>query len=84
MMRSRSRWYGERVGASGSGWSRPRLVAGCTAYGARVMRLRLTPRRKRLQFRRENPYLTGMEQFAVTDRAAARIAEIIAAQANPQ
>ncbi len=25
-----------------------------------------------------------MEQFAVTDRAAARIAEIIAAQANPQ
>lgn len=32
----------------------------------------------RLQLCGESDYLSGMEQFAVTDRAAARIAEIIA------
>jgi iron-sulfur cluster insertion protein len=31
-----------------------------------------------LQIRGVRPYLTGMEQFAVTDRAAARISEIVA------
>ncbi len=31
-----------------------------------------------LQFWRRSAYLSGMEQFAVTDRAAARIAEIVA------
>ena len=37
-----------------------------------------TPGIDRLQIRRACAYLTGMEQFAVTDRAAARIAEIVA------
>jgi iron-sulfur cluster insertion protein len=43
----------------------------------------LTPRRKRLQFRRESAYLIGMQQFALSERAAARIAEIIAAENRP-
>jgi iron-sulfur cluster insertion protein len=42
----------------------------------------LTPRSKRLQFRAENTYLAVMEQFAVSERAAARIAEIIAAESR--
>ena len=46
------------------------------------MRNPLTPRSKRLQFRAESAYLTGMEQFAVSERAAARIAEIAAAEGN--
>ena len=40
----------------------------------------LTPRRVPLQFRAGTPYLAGMEQFALTERAAARIAEIVAAE----
>ncbi len=43
----------------------------------------LTPRSNGLQFRGENAYLTGMQQFAVSERAAARIAEIIAAEGRP-
>src|SRR5216684_8587137 len=35
MMRSRSRWNGDRVECSDSGWSRPRLSSGFDANGAR-------------------------------------------------
>src|SRR4051794_25485696 len=88
MIRSRSRCQGERVGASGSGCSRPREVSLRTAQRAREgwdaewgMGAPYT-----LPSRPSNTpgpaYLADMDSFRVTERAAARIAEITAAQGS--
>ena len=72
-MRSRSRCQGERVGASGSGCSRPRLVSARTAYGrAGSMRAGLHRCAGGLQFRRRKALCyRAWNSSAVTDRAAA-------------
>ena len=75
-----------RLGASGSGCNRPRGVAAPTAQDAGFIRPVTSVRLCRcgilFNSERSGPILTDMEQFTVTERAAARIAEIMSAESR--
>src|SRR5260370_22014112 len=86
MMRSQSRRKTLRVALTGSGWSRPRLLPGADAYGARASAAstampdrQLTKAPRALNYRSGPLAIIGMrmDDITVTERAARRIGELL-------